>query len=96
MRKINELNNIKEKYERYTTYTGGLMIGYDSNFLREYIKKIGKLLLGNIDDINKKDVEETLKKSLINGKTFYENAPGYIRKEMEEYEENLEKGIFVD
>lgn len=96
MRKSNELNNIKEKYERYTTYTGGLMIGYDSNFLSEYIKKIGKLVLGNIDDRNKKDVEETLKKSLINGKTFYENAPEYIRKEMEEYEENLEKGIFID
>lgn len=80
MRKSNELNNIKEKYERYTTYTGGLMIGYDSNFLSEYIKKIGKLVLGNIDDRNKKDVEETLKKSLINGKTFYENAPEYIRK----------------
>jgi hypothetical protein len=61
MRKSNELNNIKEKYERYTTYTGGLMIGYDSNFLSEYIKKIGKLVLGNIDDKNKKDVEETLK-----------------------------------
>lgn len=96
MRKSNELNNVKEKYERYTTYTGGLMIGYNSNFLSEYIKKIGKLLLGNIDDKNKKDVEETLKKSLINGKTFYENASEYIRKEMEEYEENLEKGIFVD
>lgn len=80
MRKSNELNNIKEKYERYTTYTGGLMIGYDSNFLSEYIKKIGKLVLGDIDDRNKKDVEETLKKSLINGKTFYENAPEYIRK----------------
>jgi hypothetical protein len=37
------------------------MIGYDSNFLSEYIKKIGKLVLGNIDDKNKKDVEETLK-----------------------------------
>lgn len=63
------------------------MIGYDSNFLSEYIKKIGKLVLGNIDDKNKKDVEETLKKSLINGKTFYENAPEYIRKEMEGYKE---------
>ena len=59
MRKSNELNNIKEKYERYTTYTGGLMIRYDSNFLNEYIKKIGNLLLGNIDSRNQKDVEET-------------------------------------
>ena len=52
MRKSNELNNIKEKYERYTTYTGGLMIRYDSNLLNEYIKKVGKLFLGNIDSRN--------------------------------------------
>ena len=45
MRKSNELNNIKEKYERYTTYTGGLMIRYDSNFLSEYIKKGRKIIL---------------------------------------------------
>lgn len=46
------MEKIDEKYERYTTYTGGLMIRYDSNLLNEYIKKVGKLFLGNIDSRN--------------------------------------------
>lgn len=81
---------------KYKTYPGGFMIIYNNPLLDEYIKKIEDLTLGNIDEKNEKDVIKTLKKSLTNGKTFYENAPDYIRKSMEEYEEDIEKGIFID
>ena len=81
---------------KYKIYPGGFMIIYNNPLLDEYVKKIGDLTLGNIDKKKAKDVIKTLEKSLINGKTFYENAPDYIRKSMEEYEEDIEKGIFID
>lgn len=38
------------------------------------------------------DAVEAARKSLQNGKTFFENAPEYIQKQMIEEQENLERG----
>ena len=48
---------------KYKTYPGGLMIIYNNPLLDEYIKKIGDLTLGKIDEKKEKDVIKTLKKS---------------------------------
>ena len=66
---------------------------YKNPLYDEYKRKIQEDLELSEPFENEDDVIETLKLSLENGKTFYENAKPYMKKQMEDIENNIENGV---
>ena len=81
------------KYNHYGPGYGPLL---DSHLLREYQDKIDanfEICDFDMSDQERRDIHNTLQQSLRNGRTFYSNAPEYIRHRMREYEARLREGV---
>ena len=81
---------------KYNHYGPGFGTTLNNDLLKAYHEKIdSKLEIFDFDMTAKqrKDIEDTLQKSLKNGKTFYSNAPEYIRESMREYERLMKEGV---
>ncbi|MEG1501988.1 MAG: hypothetical protein RR203_02605 [Synergistaceae bacterium] len=81
---------------KYQHFGDGYGCGYESENFSKYREKIDKNLTitwGYFDKKTETDIEQTLHKSLENGVDFYNNAPDYIKKDMEEYKRLVERGV---
>ena len=81
------------KYNHYGPGYGPLM---EDPLIEEYRKRIDsqfEITESLITLEERKDIEQTLEKSLDNGKSFYSNAPEYIRRRMREYQKMVEEDV---
>lgn len=96
-KKLDLLNeNFEESPYKYSVYGGGYGKSFEHVLYEEYENKIDRHLIifeQEFSDEELKDILDTLKKSLENGKDFYSNAKPYMKEKMEEYNKMLDEGI---
>lgn len=68
---------------------------FNSEIYNKYLNKIDsdlEIFKSNYSEKELNDIYETLQKSLENGQDFYTNSKPYMKKRMEDYVKELEKG----
>lgn len=78
------------KHEHYGAGFGTFFV---HSLYDRYLAKIGELELVEPFEVDEEEVLKVLKKCLENGKDFYTNAPGNIKREMEAYDKLIEEDV---
>lgn len=81
---------------KYTHYGSGYGKRFSHELYDEYLKKIDKNLriMEPYNELEERDIIETLRLSLHNKKDFYTNAKFYMKKIMEKYDILLNLDVY--
>lgn len=93
-KKLNQIleEDFSESSYEYSVYGRGYGKLFEHPLYEEYKNKIDKYLIIFEQEFSNKELKnilDTLRLSLENGKDFYSNAKSYMKKKMEEYNESL-------